>query len=97
MDPASFKFVALGLAVAFIPNLNCAPVSRSIALLVAICIFLGLVAQNLITILPLVAFLLFGCCGLLLIEHGSVVDAGPESAPMKVSQGFAEVKESAVS
>jgi D-alanyl-lipoteichoic acid acyltransferase DltB (MBOAT superfamily) len=71
MDSASFQFVAFGLAVAFISNLSRSRAWRSIVLLVASFIFLGLVSHNPIMLLPLAGFLLMGYCGLLLIERGS--------------------------
>lgn len=71
MDSASFQFVGFGLAVALISNFSRSRVWRSFVLLLATLIFLGLVAQKPITLLPLAGFLLFGYASLLLIEHGS--------------------------
>lgn len=71
MDSASFQFVAFGLTVALISNLSRSRVWRSIVLLVASFVFLGLVARNPILLVPLAGFLLLGYCGLLLIQRGS--------------------------
>jgi D-alanyl-lipoteichoic acid acyltransferase DltB (MBOAT superfamily) len=70
MDTASFQFVAYGLAVALISNFSRARMWRSLALLAASLVFLGLLAQSPIVVLPLAGFLLLGYGGLVLLEHG---------------------------
>jgi len=70
MDTASFQFVAFGLAAALISNLSRSRVWRSIVLLLASLVFLGLLAQSPIVLIPLAAFLLLGYGGLVLLERG---------------------------
>ncbi len=70
MDNASFQFVAFGLAVALISNLSRSRVWRSVVLMVASIVFLGLLAHNPTVFLPLLGFLLLGYTGLVLLEHG---------------------------
>jgi D-alanyl-lipoteichoic acid acyltransferase DltB (MBOAT superfamily) len=70
MDSASFQFVAFGLAVALISNLSRSRVWRSIVLMTASVVFLGLLAHNPIVFLPLVGFLVLGYIGLVLLERG---------------------------
>lgn len=70
MDSASFQFVAFGLAVALISNFSRSRVWRSVVLMAASIIFLGLLARNPIVFLPLLGFLLLGYIGLVLLERG---------------------------
>jgi D-alanyl-lipoteichoic acid acyltransferase DltB (MBOAT superfamily) len=70
MDSASFQFVLFGLAAALVSNLSRARVWRSIVLLLASIVFLGLLAHNPIVFLPLAGFLFLGYIGLVLIERG---------------------------
>ncbi|MGA3159894.1 MAG: MBOAT family O-acyltransferase [Terracidiphilus sp.] len=70
MDSASFQFVAFGLAVAVVSNFSRSRVWRSIVLMVASIVFLGLLAHNPIVFLPLAGFLLLGYAGLVLLERG---------------------------
>ncbi|HZL52455.1 MAG TPA: MBOAT family O-acyltransferase [Terracidiphilus sp.] len=70
MDNASFQFVLFGLAVALVSNFSRSRVWRSIVLMLASLVFLGLLAHNPIVFLPLIGFLLLGYAGLILIEHG---------------------------
>jgi alginate O-acetyltransferase complex protein AlgI len=70
MDNASFQFVAFGLAVALISNLSRSRAWRSIVLMAASVVFLGLLAHNPIVFLPLIGFLLIGYIGLVLLERG---------------------------
>jgi D-alanyl-lipoteichoic acid acyltransferase DltB (MBOAT superfamily) len=70
MDAASFQFVLFGLATALISNFSRSRVWRSIVLLAASLVFLGLLAHNPIVFLPLAGFLLLGYVGLILLEHG---------------------------
>jgi alginate O-acetyltransferase complex protein AlgI len=70
MDSASFQFLLFGLAVAIVSNLNRSPVWRSTVQLLASFLFLGLLAQNPISFLPLIGFLLLGYAGLTMLEHG---------------------------
>jgi len=71
VDDASFQFVLFGLAAALISNLSRAPVWRSIVLLAANIIFLGLLAHNFVVLLPFMAFLLLGYIGLALLQNRS--------------------------
>jgi D-alanyl-lipoteichoic acid acyltransferase DltB (MBOAT superfamily) len=70
MDNASFQFVAFGLAVALISNFSRSRVWRSVVLMVASIVFLGLLAHNPIVFLPLLGFLLLSYIGLVLLERG---------------------------
>jgi alginate O-acetyltransferase complex protein AlgI len=70
MDSASFQFVMFGLAAALVANFRRSNVWRSIVLMLGSVIFLGLLAHNMVVLLPLIGFLLIGYSGLLLIEHG---------------------------
>jgi D-alanyl-lipoteichoic acid acyltransferase DltB (MBOAT superfamily) len=70
MDTASFQFIAFGLATALLSNFNRSSTWRSIVLFVANIVFLGLLAQDPIVLLPLAAFLLLGYAGLVLIRRG---------------------------
>jgi len=70
MDTASFQFVAFGLAVALVSNFSRTRVWRSIVLLLASIVFLGMLAHNPIVILPLAGFLLLGYAGIVMIECG---------------------------
>ena len=66
MDTASFQFLAFGLAAALVSNFSRSPIWRSIVLFAASVVFIGLLARNAITLLPLAAFLLLGYVALLL-------------------------------
>ena len=70
MDSASFQFVLFGLIVAIISNFNRSRVWRSIVLLLASLLFLGLLAHTPIVFVPLLGFLLLGYVGLLLLRRG---------------------------
>jgi D-alanyl-lipoteichoic acid acyltransferase DltB (MBOAT superfamily) len=70
MDTASFQFVLFGVAAALVSNFSRSRVWRSIVLLVASMVFIGLLAHNPIVFLPLAGFLLLGYIGLVLIERG---------------------------
>jgi D-alanyl-lipoteichoic acid acyltransferase DltB (MBOAT superfamily) len=70
MDTASIQFVLFGLAAALVSNFSRSRVWRSIVLLLASLLFLGLLAHNPIVFLPLAGFLLLAYCGLLLLERG---------------------------
>jgi alginate O-acetyltransferase complex protein AlgI len=70
MDNASFQFVFFGLAVALISNFSRSRVWRSVVLLLASFVFLGLLAHNPIVFVPLFGFLLLGYAGLVLIKLG---------------------------
>lgn len=70
MDSASFQFVIFGLAAALVSNLNRSSIWRSIVLMAASLVFLGLLAHNPIVLWPLAAFLLLGYVGLVLIDRG---------------------------
>jgi alginate O-acetyltransferase complex protein AlgI len=70
MDSASFQFVLFGLATAAVSNLSRSKAWRSLVLLGASIIFLGLLEHNVIAFLPLASFLFLGYAGLLLLELG---------------------------
>ncbi|MCU1250743.1 MAG: rane bound O-acyl transferase family protein [Edaphobacter sp.] len=70
MDTASLQFLFFGLAVALVSNFSRARAWRSIVLLFASFIFLGLLAHGAVVLLPLAGFLLFGYGGLILLQRG---------------------------
>ena len=70
MDTASFQFVLFGLAAALVSNFSRSRLWRSIVLLAASVVFLGLLAHNPLVFLPLAGFLILGYIGLFLIERG---------------------------
>jgi alginate O-acetyltransferase complex protein AlgI len=69
LDISPTQFVLFGLAVALISNLSRSPVWRSVVLLTASLLFLGVQAPAPIAVLPLTGFLLLGYAGLLLVER----------------------------
>ncbi|MDR3736468.1 MAG: MBOAT family O-acyltransferase [Acidobacteriaceae bacterium] len=69
MDAASYQLVVFGLAVALVSNLSRSWLWRSIVLLTASIVFLGLIARSPMVYLPLAGFLLLGYVGLILIER----------------------------
>ena len=70
MDSASFQFVLFGLVAALVSNFSRSRVWRSIVLMLASIVFLGLLARNPIVFLPFAGFLLLGYVCLRMIEHG---------------------------
>ena len=70
MDSASFQFVLFALATAAVSNFSRSRTWRSVVLLVASIVFLGMLAHGLVVFLPLASFLLLGYAGLLLLEQG---------------------------
>jgi len=70
MDTASFQFVAFGLVVALIVNLNPSRIWRSSVLLAASLVFLCILSKSPILLLPLLGFLVLGYIGILLIKSG---------------------------
>jgi len=70
MDTASIQFVLFGLTVALVSNLSRSRAWRSVVLMVASILFLGLLAQDFRVFLPLAGFLLVGYVGLVLIQRG---------------------------
>jgi alginate O-acetyltransferase complex protein AlgI len=70
MDSASLQFMFFGLIVAVLSNLNRSSVWRSIVLMAASLVFLGMLAQNPIVLIPLAMFLLLGYAGVALIQRG---------------------------
>jgi D-alanyl-lipoteichoic acid acyltransferase DltB (MBOAT superfamily) len=70
MDTASLQFVIFGLAVALVSNFSPSRVWRSIVLMAASLVFIGLLAHNPIVLLPLIGFLLLGYAGIVLLERG---------------------------
>jgi len=69
MDSASFQFVLFGLVVALVSNFCRSRVWRSIVLMGASVVFLGLLAHNPIVFLLLAGFLLLGYAGLVLLKR----------------------------
>jgi D-alanyl-lipoteichoic acid acyltransferase DltB (MBOAT superfamily) len=70
MDTASYQFVLFGLATALVSNFSRSRVWRSMVLMLASIVFLGLLAHNPMVFLPLAGFLLLGYIGLVLLERG---------------------------
>jgi alginate O-acetyltransferase complex protein AlgI len=70
VDTASIQFVLFGLAAALVSNFSRSPVWRSIVLMTASIVFLGLLAHNLVAVVPLTGFLLLGYTGLVLLDRG---------------------------
>jgi D-alanyl-lipoteichoic acid acyltransferase DltB (MBOAT superfamily) len=70
MDSASFEFVLYGLTIAVFSNLSRHPGWRSSILFIASIVFVGLLAQDPIVLLPLAAFLLLGYGGIVLLAYG---------------------------
>ena len=70
MDTASIQFVLYGLAAALVSNFSRSRVWRSIVLLLASLLFLGLLAHDPVVFLPLAGFLFLGYLGLVLLERG---------------------------
>jgi D-alanyl-lipoteichoic acid acyltransferase DltB (MBOAT superfamily) len=70
MDSASLQFVAFGLAMAILSNLNRSRAWRSAVLLLASVVFLALLAKSVVVLLPLIAFLLIGYAGLVMLDRG---------------------------
>lgn len=70
MDSASCLFVAFGLAVALISNVSRSHVWRSVVLMAASLVFLGMLAHNPIAFLPLAGFLLMGYAALVVLQRG---------------------------
>ena len=70
MDTASFQFVIFGLTVALISNVRRSCLWRSIVLLIASIVFLGLLAGNPIDLLPLAGFVMLGYVALVPLKRG---------------------------
>lgn len=70
MDTASLEFVVFGLIVAMVSNIGRSPRWRSIVLMSASVVILGVLAQSILVLLPLAGFLLLGYVGLVLLERG---------------------------
>ncbi len=70
MDLASFMFVLFGLAVALISNLSRSHIWRSIVLMAASLVFLGMLAHNPLLFLPLAGLLLLGYTSIALQARG---------------------------
>jgi len=71
MDSASLQFVFFGLLAALVSNFSRSRVWRSMVLMAASLVFLGLLAHSPMLLLPLIGFLLLGYGGLVSLEHGS--------------------------
>jgi alginate O-acetyltransferase complex protein AlgI len=67
VDSASFQFVLFGLAVAAVSALGRSPAWRLTILLVASLAFVGMLAPNFSSLLPLTAFILLGYVELLMV------------------------------
>jgi D-alanyl-lipoteichoic acid acyltransferase DltB (MBOAT superfamily) len=70
MDSASFQFVFYGLAAAAVSNFSRSRIWRSIVLMAASLVFLGLLGHSVLAFLPLAGFLLLGYAALQLISRG---------------------------
>jgi D-alanyl-lipoteichoic acid acyltransferase DltB (MBOAT superfamily) len=70
LDSASIQFVLFGLAAALVSNFSPSRVWRSIVLMLTSIVFLGLLAQSPIALLPLAGFLLLGYFGIMLVDRG---------------------------
>lgn len=70
MDTASIQFVFFGLAAALVSNFSRSRIWRSVVLMLASLLFLGLLAHQPIVFLPMAGFLLLGYLCLVLIERG---------------------------
>jgi D-alanyl-lipoteichoic acid acyltransferase DltB (MBOAT superfamily) len=70
MDSASLQFVLFGLAVAIISNISRSYISRSVVLLSASLVFLGMLSHNAMMFAPLAGFLLLGYLGLAMLQRG---------------------------
>jgi len=70
LDAASFQFVLFGLTVASVSNFSRSRVWRSIVMMVASLVFIGILAHNPIVLLPVAGFLLLGYAGIVLLTRG---------------------------
>jgi len=70
MDSASLQFVLFGLITAALSNLSRSSVWRSIVIMLASLIFLAMLAQSAVVLIPLAAFLLLGYGALAMRQHG---------------------------
>ncbi len=70
MDTASFQFVVFGLTAALASNLGRSRIWRCGVLMLASAIFIAVLAQGPLLLLPLAGFLLLGYAGLALMERG---------------------------
>jgi D-alanyl-lipoteichoic acid acyltransferase DltB (MBOAT superfamily) len=70
LDTASFQFVIFGLAVALLSNLSRSQRWRSVVLMSASIVFLGLLAHDPAVFLPLAGFLLLGYAAMVVQERG---------------------------
>lgn len=75
MDSASIQFVLFGLAAALVANFSRSRAWRSMVLMLATIVFLGLLAHSPVTLLPLAGFLLLGYIGLFMINRGGSTSA----------------------
>jgi alginate O-acetyltransferase complex protein AlgI len=70
MDTASFQFVFFGLVTAVLSNFSRSRVWRSVVLLLASLLLIGLITHDPVALLPLAAFLLLGYGCLVVLERG---------------------------
>jgi D-alanyl-lipoteichoic acid acyltransferase DltB (MBOAT superfamily) len=70
LDNASFQFIAFGIFAALISNFSRSHVWRSIVLMAASIVFIALLAQNPVVLVPLIGFLALGYAGVFLLERG---------------------------
>jgi D-alanyl-lipoteichoic acid acyltransferase DltB (MBOAT superfamily) len=70
VDNASFQFVFFGIATAVISNFGRSTAWRSTVLFVASIVFLSFLAHNLFAYVPLLAFVLLGYGGRMVLERG---------------------------
>jgi alginate O-acetyltransferase complex protein AlgI len=76
MDTASVQFIMFGLAAAVLSNLSRSPIWRSSVLALASVVFLGVLAQRPIVLVPLIGFLLLGYVGIALQRPGRAALTG---------------------
>jgi D-alanyl-lipoteichoic acid acyltransferase DltB (MBOAT superfamily) len=69
METASLQFIAFGLAVALVSNLRQSVAWRSTTLMLASIAFLSFATHKVLSLLPIIGFLLLGYLGLALIER----------------------------
>ena len=70
LDSASFQFILFGLIAAVVSNFSRSRIWRSMVLLLASLLFVGMLIQKPVMILPLIGFLLLGYAGLVMLERG---------------------------
>jgi alginate O-acetyltransferase complex protein AlgI len=77
VDSASIQFILLGLATAVLSNISRSRLWRSSVLLIASAVFLTLLYSSLLSVLPLVGFLLLGYIAVAALEKRWLNQAAP--------------------